>query len=68
MLEIINWIVANWILILAIAGGIDLILYGALKISNALWPDVKWDDNIYTLIHALIAKLPSAVGKLLVRK
>ena len=42
----------HWIEILAILGGLDLILGVITK-----WTKVEWDDNLYSAFHNWITKL-----------
>lgn len=55
-MEIINvaiaFVQAHWVDILAVLGGLDLILGIVSK-----WTPFKWDDNLYSLLHGFIAKL-----------
>jgi hypothetical protein len=48
----IQFIQAHWVEILAVIGGIDIILGVVVK-----WTPVKWDDSVYTILHSWVDKL-----------
>jgi len=47
-----DWIQTNWINILAIIGGIDIVLGVVVKMTKT-----TWDDNLYTAIHNIVSKI-----------
>ena len=54
-MEIINFVKAHWVEILAVIGAVDTIL-GII----VAWTPATWDNNVYNIVHTWIAKL---VGK-----
>lgn len=50
--QVISLFKAHWVEVLAALGAIDVLL----GIITKLTP-VKWDDNVYAIIHGWIAKL-----------
>lgn len=55
-MEIITNLIAlgknHWVEILAVLGAVDIILGVVTKLTP-----VKWDDNVYTMLHNWISKL-----------
>jgi hypothetical protein len=51
-MDIINFVKDNWVNILAIIGGIDIILGVIVK-----WTPVNWDDQVYTILHSWISQI-----------
>lgn len=46
-----DWIQSHWVGLLAIIGAAEVIL-GVVS----AWTPWKWDDNLYVIIHNLVAK------------
>jgi hypothetical protein len=62
LMGIIQWAAAgDWgaiiVLALAVLGTLDAFLLALLALSNKLWPNVTWDDNIITFVHQLLSKI-----------
>ena len=51
-MELINWVKDNWVNVLAIIGGLDIILGVVVKMTKN-----TWDDSVYAFIHNAIGKL-----------
>jgi len=49
---VIEWVKANWVGVLAVIGGVDVIL--GVVVS---WTPFKWDDNVYEIVHKIFKKL-----------
>ena len=61
VMNVIHWATsANWgeiiLLAFAVLGALDAFLLALLALSNKLWPEVTWDDNIVTLLHGWLSK------------
>ena len=51
-MAIVTFVQQHWVEILAIIGGIDIILGVIVK-----WTPVNWDDQVYTILHSWISQL-----------
>ena len=51
-MEIVNFVKEHWVEILAVIGGLDIILGIVVK-----WTKPTWDDSVYAVVHGWIAKL-----------
>ena len=50
--SIISFVQLHWVEILAVIGGIDVILGIVVK-----WTPATWDNNVYTILHSWISRL-----------
>lgn len=62
VMNVIHWATStDWgaviLLAVAVLGTLDAFLLALLALSNKLWPEVKWDDNVITFIHGWLSKL-----------
>jgi len=60
--DVIGWATStDWgtvtIAVIAMIGALDIFLLALLKVSNLLFPNIRWDDNVIEFIHGWLSKI-----------